>query len=155
MRKKRSTRRITSPDPKYQDILVSRFINSLLKRGKKHTARGILYGAFDLIEEKTKNKPLDVFKKAVNNASPMIEVRARRVGGATYQVPTEVRPERRTALAIRWLIGYSKDRSDTSMAQKLASELMAAAAGEGGAIKKKDDVHRMAEANKAFAHFKW
>ncbi|MBF8295741.1 MAG: rpsG [Bacteroidetes bacterium] len=135
--------------------MVSRFINSLLKKGKKHTARGILYGAFDLIEEKTKNKPLDVFKKAVNNASPMIEVRARRVGGATYQVPTEVRPERRTALAIRWLIGYSKDRSDTSMAQKLASELMAAAAGEGGAIKKKDDVHRMAEANKAFAHFKW
>ena len=135
MRKKRSTRRITSPDPKYQDILVSRFINSLLKGGKKHTARGILYGAFDLIEEKTKNKPLDVFKKAVNNASPMIEVRARRVGGATYQVPTEVRPERRTALAIRWLIGYSKDRSDTSMAQKLASELMAAAAGVGGAIK--------------------
>jgi small subunit ribosomal protein S7 len=155
MRKKRSTRRITSPDPKYQDILVSRFINSLLKGGKKHTARGILYGAFDLIEEKTKNKPLDVFKKAVSNASPMIEVRARRVGGATYQVPTEVRPERRTALAIRWLIGYSKDRSDTSMAQKLASELMAAATGEGGAIKKKDDVHRMAEANKAFAHFKW
>ena len=141
--------------PKYQDILVSRFINSLLKQGKKHTARGILYGAFELIEEKTKYKPLDVFKKAVNNASPMIEVRARRVGGATYQVPTEVRPERRTALAIRWLIGYAKERSDTSMAQKLASELMAAASGEGGAIKKKDDVHRMAEANKAFAHFKW
>ena len=155
MRKKRSTKRLASPDPKFQDILVSRFINSLLKKGKKHTARGILYGAFDLIEEKTKNKPLDVFKKAVNNASPMIEVRARRVGGATYQVPTEVRPERRTALAIRWLISYAKERSDTSMAQKLASELMAAAAGEGGAIKKKDDVHRMAEANKAFAHFKW
>ncbi|MGA3243024.1 MAG: 30S ribosomal protein S7 [Bacteroidota bacterium] len=155
MRKKRSTKRIASPDPKYQDILVSRFINSLLKKGKKHTARGILYGAFELIEEKTKNKPLDVFKKAVNNASPMIEVRARRVGGATYQVPTEVRPERRTALAIRWLISYAKERSDTSMAQKLASELMAAATGEGGAIKKKDDVHRMAEANKAFAHFKW
>jgi small subunit ribosomal protein S7 len=155
MRKKRSTKRMASPDPKFQDILVSRFINSLLKKGKKHTARGILYGAFDLIEEKTKNKPLDVFKKAVNNASPMIEVRARRVGGATYQVPTEVRPERRTALAIRWLIGYAKERSDTSMAQKLAAELMAAATGEGGAIKKKDDVHRMAEANKAFAHFKW
>jgi len=155
MRKKRSTRRIAIPDPKYQDILVSRFINSLLKRGKKHTARGILYGAFNIIEDKTKNKPLDVFKKAVNNASPMIEVRARRVGGATYQVPTEVRPERRTALAIRWLISYAKERSDTSMAQKLASELMAAASGEGGAIKKKDDVHRMAEANKAFAHFKW
>jgi small subunit ribosomal protein S7 len=155
MRKKRSTRRLASPDPKFQDILVSRFINSLLKGGKKHTASGILYGAFSIIEEKTKNKPLDVFKKAVNNASPMIEVRARRVGGATYQVPTEVRPERRTALAIRWLIGYAKERSDTSMAQKLAAELMAAATGEGGAIKKKDDVHRMAEANKAFAHFKW
>ena len=155
MRKKRSTRRLASPDPKFQDILVSRFINSLLKGGKKHTARGILYGAFNIIEEKTKNKPLDVFKKAVNNASPMIEVRARRVGGATYQVPTEVRPERRTALAIRWLIGYAKERSDTSMEQKLAAELMAASSGEGGAIKKKDDVHRMAEANKAFAHFKW
>jgi small subunit ribosomal protein S7 len=155
MRKKRATRRLASPDPKYQDILVSRFINSLLKKGKKHTARGILYGAFDIIEEKTKNKPLDVFKKAVNNASPMIEVRARRVGGATYQVPTEVRLERRTALAIRWLIGYAQERSDQSMEQKLAAELMAAAAGEGGAIKKKDDVHRMAEANKAFAHFKW
>jgi small subunit ribosomal protein S7 len=155
MRKKRATKRVNSPDPKYQDLLVSRFINSLLKRGKKHLARRILYGAFDIIEERTKNKPIDVFKKAVNNASPMIEVRARRVGGATYQVPTEVRPERRTALAIRWLISYAQERSDTSMALKLASELIAASSGEGGAIKKKDDVHRMAEANKAFAHFKW
>jgi small subunit ribosomal protein S7 len=155
MRKKRSTKRVISPDPKYQDLLVSRFINSLLKRGKKHLARQILYGAFGVIEERTKNNPLDVFKKAMSNASPIIEVRARRVGGATYQVPTEVRPERRTALAIRWLISYAKERSDTSMAVKLASELIAAAAGEGGAIKKKDDVHRMAEANKAFAHFKW
>jgi small subunit ribosomal protein S7 len=146
---------VTSPDPKFQDHLVSRFINSLLKRGKKHVARGILYGAFDIIEERTKNKAIDVFKKAVNNASPMIEVRARRVGGATYQVPTEVRPERRTALAIRWLISYAQERSEPSMAQKLASELIAASSGEGGAIKKKDDVHRMAEANKAFAHFKW
>ena len=146
---------MASPDPKFQDILVSRFINSLLKKGKKHTARGILYGAFDLIEEKTKNKPLDVFKKAVNNASPMIEVRARRVGGATYQVPTEVRPERRTALAIRWLISYAKERSDKSMSQRLAAELLAASVGEGGAVKKKDDVHRMAEANKAFAHYRW
>jgi small subunit ribosomal protein S7 len=155
MRKKRSTKRVISPDPKYQDLLVSRFINSLLKRGKKHLARQILYGAFGVIEERTKNNPLDVFKKAMSNASPIIEVRARRVGGATYQVPTEVRPERRTALAIRWLISYAKERSDTSMALKLASELIAAATGEGGAIKKKDDVHRMAEANKAFAHFKW
>jgi len=155
MRKKRSTKRVISPDPKYQDLLVSRFINSLLKRGKKHLARQVLYGAFGVIEERTKNNPLDVFKKAMSNASPIIEVRARRVGGATYQVPTEVRPERRTALAIRWLISYAKERSDTSMALKLASELIAAATGEGGAIKKKDDVHRMAEANKAFAHFKW
>jgi small subunit ribosomal protein S7 len=155
MRKKRASKRIISPDPRFQDVLVAKFVNSLLKRGKKHLARRILYDAFDMIEEKTKNKPLDVFKKAVNNVSPLLEVRARRVGGATYQVPTEVRPERRTALAIRWLITNAQERSDKSMSQKLASELMAAAQGEGGAIKKKDDVHRMAEANKAFAHFKW
>lgn len=155
MRKKRATKRLISPDPKYLDILVARFINSLLKRGKKHAARRILYDAFDIIEERTKNKPFDVFKKAMSNVSPLIEVRARRVGGATYQVPTEVRPERRTALAIRWLINFAKERSDTSMSRKLAAELIAASSGEGGAIKKKDDVHRMAEANKAFAHFKW
>ncbi len=155
MRKKRATKRYTSPDPKYQDVLVARFVNSLLKRGKKQTARRILYSAFELIEEKTKNAPIDVFKKAVHNASPLLEVRARRVGGATYQVPTEVRPERRTALAIRWLINYANERSDKSMSQKLAAEFIAAAAGEGGAIKKREDVHRMAEANKAFAHFRW
>ena len=118
-------------------------------------ARGILYKAFSFIEQKTKKNPLEVFKKAVDNASPLIEVRARRVGGATYQVPTEVRPERRTALAIRWLISHAKVRSEKSMSQNLASELIAASTGEGGAIKKKDDVHRMAEANKAFAHFRW
>lgn len=155
MRKKRSTRRITTPDPKFNDVMISRFTNSLLKRGKKHLARGILYQALDLIQERTKKTPLEVFRKAVDNASPVIEVRARRVGGATYQVPTEVRPERRTALAIRWLITNAQGRSDKSMAQKLAAEFIAAAAGEGGAIKRKEDVHRMAEANKAFAHFKW
>lgn len=155
MRKKRSTRRITTPDPKFNDVMISRFTNSLLKKGKKHLARGILYQALDLIQERTKKTPLEVFRKAVDNASPVIEVRARRVGGATYQVPTEVRPERRTALAIRWLITNAQGRSDKSMAQKLAAEFIAAAAGEGGAIKKKEDVHRMAEANKAFAHFKW
>lgn len=155
MRKKRASKRQVLPDPKYQDVLVARFINSLLKQGKKHTARRILYSSFDLIEEKGKGSPLEVFKKAVHNASPLLEVRARRVGGATYQVPTEVRPERRTALAIRWLINYADDRSDKSMAQKLAAEFVAAAAGEGGAIKKREDVHRMAEANKAFAHFRW
>jgi len=155
MRKKRATKRYILPDPKFQDVLVARFINSLLKEGKKHVARRILYSAFGLIEERTKNKPIDVFRKAVNNVSPLLEVRARRVGGATYQVPTEVRPERRTALAIRWLITNAQDRSDKSMSHKLAAELIAAASGEGGAIKKKEDVHRMAEANKAFAHFKW
>lgn len=155
MRKKRATKRPIAPDPKFQDVLVAKFINSLLKRGKKHLARRILYEALDVIEERTKSNPLDLFKKAVNNVSPLLEVRARRVGGATYQVPTEVRPERRTALAIRWLIAYAKERSEKSMSQRLASELIAAAQGEGGAIKKKDDVHRMAEANKAFAHFKW
>lgn len=155
MRKKRATKRYTSPDPKFQDVLVARFVNSLLKQGKKQTARRILYSAFEMIEEKTKNAPIDVFKKAVHNASPLLEVRARRVGGATYQVPTEVRPERRTALAIRWLINYANERSDKSMSQKLAAEFIAAAAGEGGAIKKREDVHRMAEANKAFAHFRW
>jgi len=143
------------PDPKYGDVLINRFINSLLLDGKKHTARSILYTAMEQIGKKTEKNPLDVFRKAMDNAAPLIEVRARRVGGATYQVPTEVRHERRTALAIRWLITYAKERSGKSMAQKLAEELLAAASGEGGAIKKKDDVHRMAEANKAFAHYKW
>jgi small subunit ribosomal protein S7 len=155
MRKKRSAKRIATADPKYNDLMVNRFTNSLLKKGKKHLARRILYDAMDMIQERTKKTALEVFRKAVDNASPLIEVRARRVGGATYQVPTEVRPERRTALAIRWLITNAQDRSDKSMAHKLAAEFIAAAAGEGGAIKKKEDVHRMAEANKAFAHFKW
>ena len=144
-----------TPDPKFGDELISRFVNSVLKSGKKNIARNIVYKALDQIAQKTEKNPLDVFKKAVDNASPLIEVRARRVGGATYQVPTEVRLERRTALAIRWLITYAQDRSDKSMSQKLAAELLAASTGEGGAVKKKDDVHRMAEANKAFAHFRW
>jgi small subunit ribosomal protein S7 len=135
--------------------MVSRFINSLLKGGKKNTARAIMYRALDTIGEKTSKNAVEVFRKALDNASPLIEVRARRVGGATYQVPTEVRPGRRTALAIRWLISNASERSEKSMAQKLAAELIAASTGEGGAIKKKDDVHRMAEANKAFAHFRW
>lgn len=156
MRKKRSTRRRIAPDPKFNDVLVARFINNILKDGKKATARGIMYDALATIGTKTEKSPVDVFRKAVENASPLIEVRARRVGGATYQVPTEVRPERRTALAIRWLISNAKERSEgKSMSQKLAAELLAASAGDGGAIKKKDDVHRMAEANKAFAHFRW
>jgi len=155
MRKKRAIRRRVTPDPKFGDELISRFVNSVLQDGKKNIARRIVYSALEQIGQKTDKNPLDIFKKAVDNASPLIEVRARRVGGATYQVPTEVRLERRTALAIRWLITYAQERSDKSMSQKLAAELLAASTGEGGAVKKKDDVHRMAEANKAFAHFRW
>jgi small subunit ribosomal protein S7 len=155
MRKKKSSKRRLTPDPKFGDLMVSRFTNSLLLQGKKSTARNILYDAFELVGKKTEKNPLEVFQKAMNNASPVIEVRARRVGGATYQVPTEVRPERRTALAIRWIISNAKGRSEKSMAQKLAAELLAAANGEGNAVKKRDEVHRMAEANKAFAHFRW
>ena len=155
MRKKRSTPRPTAPDPKYNDVLVSEFINNIMKQGKKHLARRILYDSFAIIEERTKANGIDVFKKALSNTRPVLEVKARRVGGATYQVPTEVRSERSVALAIRWLIGYANDRKDKSMSQKLAAEFIAASNGEGNAIKKKEDTHKMAEANKAFAHFKW
>jgi small subunit ribosomal protein S7 len=155
VRKKRSTSRLRAPDPKYGDVLVSEFINNIMKRGKKHLARRMLYDSFSIIEDRTKQNGLDVFKKAVHNTRPLLEVKARRVGGATYQVPTEVRGERSTALAIRWLISYATDRKDRSMSQKLAAEFIAAASGEGNAIKKKEDTHKMAEANKAFAHFKW
>jgi small subunit ribosomal protein S7 len=136
-------------------MLVAEFINNLMKQGKKHTARRILYDAFTIMEERSKGNALDIFKKAVSNARPLVEVKARRVGGATYQVPTEVRGARSTALAMRWLIGYAGDRKDRSMSLKLAAEFLAAASGEGNAIKKKEDTHKMAEANKAFAHFRW
>ena len=129
--------------------------NNLTKAGKKNIARNMVYDALAVVETRTKQSGIEVFRKALFNAQPLIEVRARRVGGATYQVPTEVRPERRTALAIRWLISFAQARADKSMALKLAAEFIAAANNEGGAIKKKDDVHRMAESNKAFAHFKW
>lgn len=155
MRKKKATPRQTTPDPKYGDVLVSEFVNNIMKQGKKHLARRIIYDAFHLIEERTQKTGLEVFKKAVSNTRPMLEVKARRVGGATYQVPTEVRGERSVALAIRWLISYAGDRKDRSMSQKLAAEFIAASQGEGNAIKKKEDTHKMAEANKAFAHFKW
>ncbi len=155
MRKKTASKRIKVPDPKYGDLTVSKFINSVLKEGKKHLARSIVYGAFDIVEQRTKQPGVDVFKKAINNVKPMLEIRARRVGGATYQIPTEVRPERSTALAFRWIIAYASERKDKSMALKLAAEFMAAANNEGSAVKKKEDTHKMAEANKAFAHFKW
>ena len=155
MRKKRAGSRLRTPDPKYNDVLVSEFINNIMKGGKKHLARRILYDAFSIIEERTKSTGLEVFKKAMSNARPVLEVKARRVGGATYQVPTEVRSGRSVALAIRWLSGYAGDRKERSMAHKLAAEFIAASNGEGSAIKKKEDTHKMAEANKAFAHFKW
>ena len=155
MRKKRAEKKYLKPDPKFNDVLVSKFINSIMFDGKKSVARKILYDAFQIIEDRTKKPGLDIFKKALNNVQPLIEVRSRRVGGATYQVPTEVRPERRTALAMRWLKIYARARGDKSMSLKLASELIAASNNEGSAVKKKEDTHRMAEANKAFAHYKW
>lgn len=155
MRKKQAPKRQITPDPKFNDMLVAKFINSVMKRGKKHLARKIVYDAFGIIEQRTKLNGLDVFKKAMNNVKPLLEIRARRVGGATYQIPTEVRPERSQALAIRWLITYASERKEKSMSSKLASEFIAASNGEGNAIKKKEDTHKMAEANKAFAHFKW
>ena len=142
-------------DPKYQDPLVGRCINNLMQRGKKSLAERILYGAFDIIEERTKRDPVEVFRKAIENLKPQVEVKSRRVGGSTYQVPVEVRSERRVALALRWLIGYSKARSERTMREKLAGELLDAFNNRGSGIKKKEDTHRMAEANKAFAHYRW
>ena len=142
-------------DPKYNNKLVARFVNSLLKRGKKSVAESILYGAFDIIEKRAKEQPVDFFEKAVNNVKPLIEVKSRRVGGSTYQVPTEVAPARRTALAIRWLITNAQERTEKTMREKLAAELIDAANNRGGAIKKREAVHKMAEANKAFAHYKF
>jgi small subunit ribosomal protein S7 len=154
-RRREVTKREILPDPKYKNALVARFINNIMERGKKSVAEGIFYGAMDLIQQRTQEDPLKLFEKSVNNVKPIIEVKSRRVGGATYQVPTEVRPERRTALAIRWLISYSGERSEKSMQEKLAAELLDAANNRGGAIKKREDVHKMAEANKAFAHYRW
>jgi len=155
MRKKTAARRRILPDPKFNDLLVAKFINSVLKNGKKHLASGIVYDAFEIIDQRSKVSGVDVFRKALNNVKPLLEIRARRVGGATYQIPTEVRPDRSLALAIRWLISYASERKEKSMSLKLAAELMSAANNEGSAVKKKEDTHKMAEANKAFAHFKW
>ncbi|MEE9613702.1 MAG: 30S ribosomal protein S7 [Thermodesulfobacteriota bacterium] len=147
-------RRVT-PDPKYGDAGVAKFVSKLMSDGKKSVAERVLYGAFDVIEEKTKGDPLKVFKKALDNVKPTLEVKSRRVGGATYQVPIEVRPDRKMSLALRWLSSYARSRSGKSMKDKLAAELMDAAAGRGGAVKKREDVHKMAAANKAFAHYRW
>lgn len=155
MRKKRAERRPTPPDPKYRDIVVTKFINCLMLQGKKQVAQKILYSALEVMREKSGQDELELFRKALSNVSPSVEVRPRRVGGATYQVPSEVPENRRIALAIRWIKNAAKQRRDKAMSLKLAAELMAASNGEGSAIKKRDDMHRMAEANKAFAHFKW
>lgn len=143
------------PDPKYNRVIVTRFINGLMQQGKKSVAEKIFYSAIDIIEKKTKKNGLEVFEKAMENVKPILEVRSRRVGGATYQVPMEVRPNRKQALAIRWIVSYAKARSGKSMAEKLAEELIAASNKEGNSIKKREDTHKMAEANKAFAHFRW
>jgi small subunit ribosomal protein S7 len=143
------------PDPLYNSQLVTKFINSVMGEGKKSTAEGILYGALNRVAEKTQDDPMKAFKKAIENVKPALEVKSRRVGGSTYQVPVEVRPNRRTSLAIRWIIDYASQRGEKTMREKLAAELMDAANLRGGAVKKKDDTHKMAEANKAFAHYRW
>ncbi len=142
-------------DPIYNSRVVTKFINQLMWDGKKGCAQSICYGAFDIIQEKTGRKPVEVFEQAMKNVMPVLEVKARRVGGANYQVPVEVRPERRQALAIRWLVNYARKRTGKSMQEKLAAELMDAANNTGGAVKKREDTHKMAEANKAFAHYRW
>jgi small subunit ribosomal protein S7 len=154
-RRKKSVKRIILPDARYDSQTVSKFINVLMYQGKKSTAERIFYSAMDLVESRTSQPGVNVFKQALTNLKPVVEVKSRRVGGATYQVPVEVRPERRTALAMRWLIGYSRERNEKSMAEKLAAEVVSASRGEGNAVKKKEDTHRMAEANKAFAHYRW
>jgi small subunit ribosomal protein S7 len=154
-RRQKAVKRTILPDARYDSQTVSKFINTLMLQGKKSTAEGIFYGAMDLVESRTGQPGVNVFKAALQNIKPVVEVKSRRVGGATYQVPVEVRPERRTALGMRWLMQYSRERSEKSMAEKLAAEVIAASKGEGNSVKKKDDTHRMADANKAFAHYRW
>ena len=154
-RKKRVFNRDIIPDPKYKSELLSMFINKIMLEGKKSVAERIVYGALNQIKEKTGEDPIEVFTKAIDNAKPLVEVRSRRVGGATYQVPVEVRQDRRVTLAMRWLVQYARSRNERTMMNKVASEIMDAAAGQGETIKKRQDTHRMAEANKAFAHYRW
>ena len=154
-RRKRATKRKVLPDPKFHSVLVTKFINNLMERGKRSLAERIFYNAIDILEQKSGQEGLEVFEKAVGNVKPFLEVKSRRVGGATYQVPIEVRSDRQQALAIRWLILYATARSEKTMAQKLGAELYAASRREGASIKKREDTHKMAEANKAFAHFRW
>ena len=154
-RRKNAIKRPVPPDPRYDSQTVSKFVSNLMTEGKKSLAEGIFYKAMDMIEERTGQPGVAVFKQAVNNVKPAVEVKSRRVGGASLQVPVEVRPERRTALAMRWIISYSRARGEKTMPERLAAELVLASKGEGNAIKKKEDTHRMAEANRAFAHYRW
>ncbi len=155
MRGKKITKRIIQPDSVYDSAMLAKFINQIMRRGKKNAAQKIVYGAFDIIKEKTKKEPLEIFELALKNASPVLEVKPKRIGGATYQVPTEVRTDRKITLATRWLIQAAKKKKGKPMKEKLAEELLNAANNTGSAIKKKEDTHRMAEANRAFAHFAW
>jgi small subunit ribosomal protein S7 len=154
-RRREIPKRKILPDPKYRDRLVAKFVNVLMFGGKKSTAESIIYGAFDVIAERYKEDAIDVFRRALDSVKPKVEVKSRRVGGATYQVPVEVRPERRVALAMRWLSTYARDRGEKTMTERLAAELVDAAQNRGNAVKKREDVHKMAEANKAFAHYRW
>jgi len=154
-RRHRAEKREVIPDAKFGDMVLAKFMNSLMYEGKKSVAENIIYGAFDTIQQKTKQDPLNVFHEALRNVSPALEVRSRRVGGATYQVPVEVRPDRRTSLALRWVIGYARQRRERTMAERLANEILDASNGIGAAVKRREDVHKMAESNKAFAHYRW
>ncbi len=155
MRKGKAKKRILNNDPKFGDVMVTRFVNNLMEYGKKNTAYGIFYGAIDKVQEITNEDGLEVWKKAIANVSPAVEVKSRRVGGANYQIPQEVRPDRKLSLAMKWLIEFSRQRKEKTMTDKLAAEIIAASKEEGATIKRKEDTHRMAEANKAFAHFKF
>ena len=154
-RRHSAEKREVIPDAKFGDVILAKFMNSIMHDGKKSIAEAIVYDAFDIIEQKMRSEPLPVFKQALDNVAPAIEVRSRRVGGATYQVPVEVRPERRQALAIRWIISAARDRNDKTMVDRLSAELMDAASNRGNAVKKREDTHRMAEANRAFSHYRW
>jgi small subunit ribosomal protein S7 len=155
MRKTKAKKRILLPDPKFNDILVTRFVNNLMYDGKKSTAYEVFYDAMEMVQKRTEQDGLEVFKKALSNITPAVEVRSRRVGGATFQIPSEIRPERKLSMGIKWMILYARKRNEKSMAQKLAGEIVAASKEEGAAFKKKEDVHKMAEANKAFSHFRF
>lgn len=155
MRRRRAAKRRILPDPKYKDFLVAKMVNVIMERGKKSVAEGILYGSLDLLKEKTGKEPLEIFKQALDNARPLLETKSRRVGGATYQVPVSVKPERGASLAMRWIRGFARDRQGKPMREKLAEELLNAYNKTGAAMKKREDIHKMAESNQAFAHYKW